>query len=137
MFQSSCLKGWDVHVVTLSRCVCLAAILHVRERTAAREKCTTVGVFHGLLESAFGVVGRVRQGEDDGLVIHLAHSRQDVLVECTADGRQAHEDGWLDELDDFGKALDLFTFVVVAREVHFMICEFVASVIGNESLDKL
>ncbi len=100
---------------------------------AAREEGAAVGVFHRFFKGAFGVGRGVGEGEDDGMVIPLAHFRQDGRIEDAAHGGEAHEDGGFDVVDDFGERLQLAALVVVAREVDLVVGELVAAVVGDQA----
>lgn len=100
---------------------------------SAREEGAAVGVFHRFFKGAFGVGRGVGEGEDDGMVIPLAHFREDGRVEDTAHGGKTHEDGRFDVVDDFGERLQLAALVVVAREVDFVVGELVAAIVGDQA----
>ncbi len=67
------------------------------------------------------------------MLIPLTHFGQDVRVEDAAHGRKTHEDSRFDVFDHFRQSLDLLAVVVVAREVHLVIGQLVASVVGDET----
>lgn len=55
------------------------------------------------------------------MFIESNHLLQDILVEDTADGGEAHEDGGFDVVDYLGEGLELLAFVVGAGEVDFVL----------------
>ena len=62
------------------------------------------------------------------------HFGEDVGGKGVADGGEAEEDGWFDVGYGLGEGFELLAFVVGAGEVAFVVCEFVASVVGYETL---
>ncbi len=71
------------------------------EGAATRKDSFTISVFHGLLEGAFSIAGGIRQWEDDGVFVELCHLLENCLVENPTDCRQAHQDVWLDIINNF------------------------------------
>jgi hypothetical protein len=126
--------GEDVHVVSLARLKSLAVVLESGERRARSEEDAALGVLDGVLEGALGLAAGVGQGEDDGHLVQLGHTLDDVGSEGTADGAETHEDGGLDVLDDVLESLVLLALVVVTREVELVLGELVATVVGDETL---
>lgn len=126
--------GEDVHVVALTRLEGLAVVLEGREGGARGEEDTTLGVLDGILEGALRLAAGVGQGEDDGHLVQLGHTLDDLRSEGTTDGTETHENSGLDVLDDVLEGLVLLALVVVTREVELVLGKFVTTVVGDETL---
>lgn len=73
--------GEDVHVVTLSRCAdnTGGGVSVLGESSARGKNDLALGVDHGLLERALGLVGRVGEREDDGALVQSGHGAENLL----------------------------------------------------------
>lgn len=126
--------GEDVHVVALARLKSLTVVLKSRERRARSEEDTALSVLDGVLEGALRLAAGVGKGEDDGHLVQLSHTLDDLGGEGTADGGETHENGGLDVLNDVLESLVLLALVVVTREVELVLGKLVATVVGDETL---
>ena len=88
----------------------------------------------GVGEGAFGFRGRVREREDDGSLVDACHLLEDVGREGTANSGETHENGRLDDVDQFAERFDLPAGVVRASEVNFVLGKFVAAIASDEAL---
>lgn len=122
-----------VNVVALTWNELLVAVSQSWEWRTGRKEAFAVSVLDGVFEGTLGLAAGVGEREDDGAVVQLSHASQDLWGEGTADGRETHENGWLDVLDDFIKSLELLTVVVVTGEVELVIGEL-ATVVSNKAL---
>lgn len=126
----------DIHVVSLTGFVLLAVLWRGVgwEWRSRSEEDLLVGADHGLLEGTFGLGDWVGEWEDDWAFAEGGHLLDDCLVECASDGGETHENGWLDIVDDFLKALVLLAIVVAAGEDELVFLELVTAVVGDETL---
>lgn len=128
-----------VHVVALARVVGAGLALgvgegHGGEGRARGEEAAAVGVGDGALVVALGLGGGVGQREDDGGGVPVGHLAQDLRGEDTAQGRQTHQDGGLDVVNDLFQGLELLAGVVLASKVDLVVGELVTTVSGDETL---
>ena len=111
------------HVVALPWHKLLAVMLERRERGPGSKQTPSTGVLDGFLKSALRLGARVGKGEDDGPVIHLGHALKNLGGEGTTNGRQAHQDGWLDVLNDLLERFVLLALVVVTCKVDLVVSQ--------------
>ena len=76
----------DVGVVALAGLEGLAVHVECRERRSGGEDGAAFGGLVGLLGGAFGLRGRVRQGEDHGSLVERGHVFEDLFGKHSADG---------------------------------------------------
>lgn len=71
----------DVHVVALARCTdnTGGGISVLGESSARSENDLALGVDHGLLKRALGLVSRVGEGEDNGALVQSGHGAENIL----------------------------------------------------------
>jgi len=126
--------GEDVHVVALTGLKSLTVVLKSREGRARSEEDTALSVLDGVLEGALRLAAGVGQREDDGHLVQLSHTLDDLGGEGTANGGETHKNGGLDVLNDVLEGLVLLALVVVTREVELVLGKLVATVVGDETL---
>ena len=140
----------DVHVVALLRGECdgfiFIAVIVVGggglmvgggKRGTRGKETAAVGVLDGVREGAFGFRGWVGEREDDGSVVDACHLLEDGGREGAADGGETHENGRLDDVNQFAERFDLSAGVVRAGEINFVIGEFVTAIEGDEALCRV
>lgn len=88
----------------------------------------------GFGKGALGLAAGVGQGEDNGALVKLGHAFEDLGGEGATDGAEAHENGWLDVLDNLLEGLVLLALVVISGEVKLVLGELVTTVVGNKTL---
>lgn len=88
----------------------------------------------GRLEVTFRVSGRVREREDDGLLVIVGHLLEDLGGEDASKGGETHQHGGLDMVYNFFQGLELLAVVIMTRKVDFVGCESVASVRSDKTL---
>ena len=131
--------GEDIHVVALARVVGAGLTRRVGEGLggegrARGEEAATVSVGDGALKVTLGLVGGVGEREDDGGGVPVGHLAEDLGGEDTTQGRQTHQDGGLDVVNDLLEGLVLLAVVVLAGKVDLVVGELVATVGSDQTL---
>lgn len=62
----------------------------------------------------FRITRRVRQWENNGMLVESSHLLEDGLVKDSADGRETHEDCRLDIVNNLRESLELLSLVIIA-----------------------
>lgn len=67
------------------------------------------------------------------MLVPLCHFGENIWGEDPSHGRQAHQDRRLYIIDHFRKTLVLLAVVIIAREKHFVVCQFIPSIVGDQA----
>lgn len=68
------------------------------------------------------------------MLVPLCHFGENLWGEDPSHSRQAHQNRRLHIIDHFRKTLVLLAVIIIAREEHFMVCQFISSIVGDQAL---